>query len=254
MWTDIIARGRVALHPDVARTYSNVASSSPADVANVLHPSARAHRVTIKAPFRCLISSCKQLPAPSPPSYPAITTMFGCLVAGRLPQTNLQQIDETRAVFEIPAATTVNHICVFLLGSGASQCCSVTNPILTSIPSAISRWLRCDRPLLLARERLSTSRNVSFRCPRLITLPRAATRSPDRMPPCSGFRMTSHQRYSASAAHSQLKPQTCTPPLLEVRVLTRTSPRMSGSPSSRSTRSRSKSQGFRAPSSSLERI
>jgi len=45
--------------------------------------------------------------------------MFGCCVAGRLLQTNLQQIDETKAAFELPAAETINHICVFLLGTGA---------------------------------------------------------------------------------------------------------------------------------------
>ncbi len=45
-------------------------------------------------------------------------TMFGCCVAGRLLQTNLQQIDETKAAFELPAAETINHVCVFLLGSG----------------------------------------------------------------------------------------------------------------------------------------
>ncbi|KAH9941553.1 DUF775-domain-containing protein [Amylocystis lapponica] len=43
--------------------------------------------------------------------------MFGCLVAGRLLQTNLQQVDETHALFELPAASTINHICVFLLGT-----------------------------------------------------------------------------------------------------------------------------------------
>ncbi|KAG6333583.1 hypothetical protein ID866_5499, partial [Astraeus odoratus] len=43
--------------------------------------------------------------------------MFGCCVAGRLLQTNLQQIDETHALFEIPAAEKVNHVCVFLLGT-----------------------------------------------------------------------------------------------------------------------------------------
>ncbi|EGN92165.1 hypothetical protein SERLA73DRAFT_191499 [Serpula lacrymans var. lacrymans S7.3] len=43
--------------------------------------------------------------------------MFGCCVAGRLLQTNLQQIDETHALFELPAASTINHICVFLLGT-----------------------------------------------------------------------------------------------------------------------------------------
>ncbi|KII91494.1 hypothetical protein PLICRDRAFT_38256 [Plicaturopsis crispa FD-325 SS-3] len=43
--------------------------------------------------------------------------MFGCCVAGRLLQTNLQQVDETHALFELPAAGTINHICVFLLGT-----------------------------------------------------------------------------------------------------------------------------------------
>ncbi|KAF9064727.1 hypothetical protein BDP27DRAFT_1333025 [Rhodocollybia butyracea] len=35
--------------------------------------------------------------------------MFGCLVAGRLLQTNLRQIDETHAVFELPNASSINH-------------------------------------------------------------------------------------------------------------------------------------------------
>ncbi|PCH37589.1 DUF775-domain-containing protein [Wolfiporia cocos MD-104 SS10] len=43
--------------------------------------------------------------------------MFGCCVAGRLLQTNMQQIDETHALFELPQAGTINHICVFLLGT-----------------------------------------------------------------------------------------------------------------------------------------
>ncbi|KAK7449229.1 hypothetical protein VKT23_013374 [Stygiomarasmius scandens] len=43
--------------------------------------------------------------------------MFGCLVAGRLLQTNLQQVDETHALFELPNASTINHVCVFLLGT-----------------------------------------------------------------------------------------------------------------------------------------
>ena len=46
--------------------------------------------------------------------------MFGCCVTGRLLQTNLQQIDDTHAAFELPAAGSINHICVFLLGTGAS--------------------------------------------------------------------------------------------------------------------------------------
>ncbi|EJD01996.1 DUF775-domain-containing protein [Fomitiporia mediterranea MF3/22] len=43
--------------------------------------------------------------------------MFGCVVAGRLVQTNMQQIDETHATFELPSVSTINHICVFLLGT-----------------------------------------------------------------------------------------------------------------------------------------
>jgi len=43
--------------------------------------------------------------------------MFGCCVAGRLLQTNLQQVDETHATFDLPGASTINHICVFLLGT-----------------------------------------------------------------------------------------------------------------------------------------
>jgi len=43
--------------------------------------------------------------------------MFGCVVAGRLLQTNLQQVDETHALFELPNASTINHLCVFLLGT-----------------------------------------------------------------------------------------------------------------------------------------
>ncbi|KXN89715.1 hypothetical protein AN958_05255 [Leucoagaricus sp. SymC.cos] len=43
--------------------------------------------------------------------------MFGCCVAGRPLQTNLQQIDETHALFELPQASNINHVCVFLLGT-----------------------------------------------------------------------------------------------------------------------------------------
>lgn len=46
--------------------------------------------------------------------------MFGCCVAGRLLQTNIQQVDETHALFELPAASAINHVCVFLLGTGIS--------------------------------------------------------------------------------------------------------------------------------------
>ncbi|CAI2179561.1 7162_t:CDS:2 [Funneliformis geosporum] len=43
--------------------------------------------------------------------------MFGCIVAGRLIQTNLQQVDVNKYIFELPDAATVNHIVVFLLGT-----------------------------------------------------------------------------------------------------------------------------------------
>ncbi|OCB88690.1 DUF775-domain-containing protein [Sanghuangporus baumii] len=52
--------------------------------------------------------------------------MFGCIVAGRLIQTNLQQIDETHAIFELPNASTINHICEAV---DESQCaCAVPFP------------------------------------------------------------------------------------------------------------------------------
>jgi hypothetical protein len=45
--------------------------------------------------------------------------MFGVVLPGRPILTNLQmqQVDDTHAFFELPNATLVNHICVFLLGS-----------------------------------------------------------------------------------------------------------------------------------------
>lgn len=43
--------------------------------------------------------------------------MFGCCVAGRLPQTNMTQIDETHVTFSIPNASAVGHIVIFLLGT-----------------------------------------------------------------------------------------------------------------------------------------
>ncbi|KAJ1796843.1 hypothetical protein LPJ56_007094 [Coemansia sp. RSA 2599] len=43
--------------------------------------------------------------------------MFGCIVAGRLVQTNLQQVDANKYVFELPDAHNINHIVVFLLGT-----------------------------------------------------------------------------------------------------------------------------------------
>jgi hypothetical protein len=46
--------------------------------------------------------------------------MFGCVVASRPLQTDLKQIDETHAYFDIFNASSVNHISVFMLGTGPS--------------------------------------------------------------------------------------------------------------------------------------
>ena len=73
--------------------------------------------------------------------------MFGCCVAGRLLQTNLQQIDETHAMFELPNADTINHLCVFLLGTGASFI-----PFsLTSTRPTRSSPAQCLSPMAMAR-------------------------------------------------------------------------------------------------------
>lgn len=41
--------------------------------------------------------------------------MFGCVVAGRPVQTNIQAIDDHQFVFVIPSVRSVNHLVVFLL-------------------------------------------------------------------------------------------------------------------------------------------
>ncbi|WVO12418.1 hypothetical protein L204_100017 [Cryptococcus depauperatus] len=43
--------------------------------------------------------------------------MFGAIVAGRLVQTNLQQIDDTHFVFPLENPYDINHLTVFLLGT-----------------------------------------------------------------------------------------------------------------------------------------
>ena len=60
------------------------------------------------------LPACPQEHAASSPA------MFGCVVAGRIVHTNLQQVDETHAYFELPNASTINHLCVFLLGTSES--------------------------------------------------------------------------------------------------------------------------------------
>ena len=67
--------------------------------------------------------------------------MFGCCVAGRLLQTNLQQVDETHAYFELPNASAINHICVFLLGTGRFTISSTIHNTLTQTPTSYSSTL-----------------------------------------------------------------------------------------------------------------
>ncbi|CAE6509147.1 unnamed protein product [Rhizoctonia solani] len=54
--------------------------------------------------------------------------MFGIVVAGRLLQTECQQIDETHVAFTIESAANVNHICVFMLGTGADPHSRISVP------------------------------------------------------------------------------------------------------------------------------
>ncbi|KAJ8352806.1 hypothetical protein SKAU_G00242820 [Synaphobranchus kaupii] len=43
--------------------------------------------------------------------------MFGCLVAGRLVQTDAQQVASDKFVFNLPDYENVNHVVVFMLGT-----------------------------------------------------------------------------------------------------------------------------------------
>ena len=43
--------------------------------------------------------------------------MFGCLVSGRLVQTNAQQVDANRFIFAVEKANQIQHIALFLLGT-----------------------------------------------------------------------------------------------------------------------------------------
>lgn len=45
--------------------------------------------------------------------------MFSCVVAGRLPLTAAQQVDETHAVFPLENAQDINHVTVFMTGQQA---------------------------------------------------------------------------------------------------------------------------------------
>uniref|UniRef100_A0A667Y247 Protein Hikeshi n=1 Tax=Myripristis murdjan TaxID=586833 RepID=A0A667Y247_9TELE len=43
--------------------------------------------------------------------------MFGCLVAGRLVQTDAVQVSADKFVFNLPDYESVNHVVVFMLGT-----------------------------------------------------------------------------------------------------------------------------------------
>ncbi|KAI9202018.1 uncharacterized protein BJ171DRAFT_194391 [Polychytrium aggregatum] len=45
--------------------------------------------------------------------------MFGCIVAGRLVQTNLQQVDQFKYVLALQDAQSINHIVIFMTGQQA---------------------------------------------------------------------------------------------------------------------------------------
>jgi hypothetical protein len=79
--------------------------------------------------------------------------MFGCVVAGRIIQTNLQQVDDTHAYFELPNASSINHICVFLLGS--------SEPFS---PSSLHRPL-ADTRIPQFRSQMATARPSTFSGP-----------------------------------------------------------------------------------------
>jgi hypothetical protein len=63
--------------------------------------------------------------------------MFACCVAGRPLETNFQQIDDTRIVFNLHSASTINHICVFLLGTSNGTLLS-SKPLVLIQKSAVA--------------------------------------------------------------------------------------------------------------------
>jgi hypothetical protein len=67
----------------------------------------------------------QERPLPPPRSkYPCLIsriTMFGCVLPGRPLLTRLTQVDETHACFELGDGAGINHVCVFMLGTGAPR-------------------------------------------------------------------------------------------------------------------------------------
>ena len=88
--------------------------------------------------------------------------MFGCCVAGRLVQTDLQQIDDTHACFWLEAASSMNHICLSPRYWYVILDFFLLVPILICHRESIPRWLWRDRAFLLAQQRFPAIGNVSI--------------------------------------------------------------------------------------------
>lgn len=143
--------------------------------------------------------------------------MFGCVVAGRLLQTNLQQIDETHALFEIADAGSINHISVFLLGTG--RCHFHFFKLYRrniQFCSTVPRRIWCYRSFPLARKRIPIIRDVSMPFPV----------RPPFLSLATGYRTKNRPQYFVSAEPTRQTPQlpnppspTPTPPALFSRML-----------------------------------
>lgn len=97
-------------------------------------------------------------------------------------QTNLQEIDETHCAFQLENASNINHICVFLLGTGVRSLSDSIGYTNTADTSPISTWLCSHCSFFLARQRLPIARNVSahspFPHPTLDASPRLSNEKP----------------------------------------------------------------------------
>lgn len=106
--------------------------------------------------------------------------MFGCVVAGRIIQTNLQQVDDTHAYFELPNASSINHVCVFLLGTGIP----ISNPFVPPDARVSQFHSQMATPLLSTSSGPEKDFNSSA-CPSLLS-----SRSPN---PYLSFRLSNEK-------------------------------------------------------------
>ena len=97
-------------------------------------------------------------------------------------QTNLKEIDETHCAFQLENASNINHICVFLLGTGVRSLLDNIGYTNTGDTSAISTRLCRHCSFFLAKQGLPIARNVSahspFPNPTLDTSPRLSNEKP----------------------------------------------------------------------------